>query len=159
MSEESGKNSKTQLALAVARGVSINAWARASGVPRRTAFRWAKEPAVRKMVESYRRRLIDQAVGLMTQHTAVAAKAIVSIAQRGDSDTVSPRAARAVFNDMIAVSNYSGLEERMTKIERRLQARRARSDGTAAGQTSADFRPVASPPAKPPGASAGTGPG
>jgi hypothetical protein len=38
---------KTQLALAFAHGVSAAKWARANGVPRNTAYRWAKDPVVR----------------------------------------------------------------------------------------------------------------
>jgi hypothetical protein len=61
-SEESHKSTKTQPALAVAPVASAVAWPRTRGVPRRTAFRWAKVRDVRKAVESYRRRTIDQAV-------------------------------------------------------------------------------------------------
>jgi hypothetical protein len=54
-----------RLAMAVAQGKSITAWARQNGVPRRTAQRWAAEPDVRRQVEDWRRRVLDRALGYM----------------------------------------------------------------------------------------------
>jgi hypothetical protein len=48
MSEEPHKGAKTQLALAVAQGLRVAAWARTNGVPRRTAFRWATDGSARR---------------------------------------------------------------------------------------------------------------
>jgi hypothetical protein len=47
MSEEPPKTTETQIDLAVAQGAAIAIWARTMGVPRRTAFRWAKEGSAR----------------------------------------------------------------------------------------------------------------
>src|SRR5271165_5908695 len=123
MSEEPIKGTKTQLAVALAQGHSVAKWARDNDVPRTTAFRWARDPEVRKAVESCRRRVMDQAVGRMTGHTAEAIKGIVRIAWNTKSDTVELRAWLAVISDMMAVSKYSGMEVRMTEIEARLDAR------------------------------------
>jgi hypothetical protein len=84
MSEEPRKSqngTQTQLALTVAQGAQIAAWARTNGVPRRTAFWWAKEPDVGKGVEAYRRRTIDLAVGQMAKGTTEAAELILNIAR------------------------------------------------------------------------------
>jgi hypothetical protein len=105
MSEATQKSTKTQLALAIAQGLPISARARTRGVPRRTAFRWAKERDVRKAVESYRRRTIDQAVGRMAKGTTEAADLILKIACEADTYAVRLRAARAVFSDMIRGDN------------------------------------------------------
>jgi hypothetical protein len=51
MVEENREGMKPELAIALARGISVGAWARARGVPRSTVYRWALEPEVRKMVE------------------------------------------------------------------------------------------------------------
>jgi hypothetical protein len=124
MAGEHRKSTKAQLALALARGVSAAQWARANDVTKMTAYRWAKDPMVRKAVDSYRRRSIDQAIGRMTKQTTRATDVIVAIANHAKSDSVRLRAARAIFSDMMAVSRYSGLEERMTEIEELpLQAR------------------------------------
>jgi hypothetical protein len=44
MEKEVRRHKKMNLALAVAGGESIAAWARQNGVPERTAFYWAKDP-------------------------------------------------------------------------------------------------------------------
>jgi hypothetical protein len=124
MSGEARKSGKTQLALALAQGVSIAAWAHANAVPAPTAFRWARDPAVRKAVESYRRRTIDQAVGLMAKNSTKAARIIVAAAVHAESESVRLRAARAIFSDMMTVSKYVGLEERMTEIEEQVAQQR-----------------------------------
>ena len=129
ISEEPRKGTKTQLALAIAQGVPIAAWARGSGVARRTAFYWAKQPDVRKAVLYHRRRVLDRAVGRMTQFSNDAVDTIRRISREGDSDSVQLRAARALLSDMIAVSKYSGLEERMTELEEGLE----RPNGAASG--------------------------
>jgi len=47
MPEERPRSRKTELALAIANGTSVTAWARGNQVPKRTAYRWAGEPKVR----------------------------------------------------------------------------------------------------------------
>jgi hypothetical protein len=125
MSEQPQKSTKTQLALAVAQGVSIEKWARKSGVPRRTAFRWAKEREVRRVVQAYRRRVIDQAVGQMTKLSTRAVRTIGWLSEEGDSHAIRLKASRAVLSDIIKVSEFSGLEERITEIEDKLDKRDA----------------------------------
>ena len=80
---------------------------------------------VRKAVESYRRRSIDQAVGRMVRQSTLAADGIITIAKEATSDSVRLRAFRAIFSDMITVSKYSGLEARMCEIEEKLDQRDA----------------------------------
>ncbi len=49
--EEVLQDKKNKLAVAIARGESITVRARGNEVNRRTAFRWAKEPGVRRAIE------------------------------------------------------------------------------------------------------------
>ena len=108
MSEQPRKNTKTQLALAIAQGVSVEKWARTNGVPRRTAFLWAKEPEVRKVVQACRRRVIDQAVGQMTKLSTRAVHTIGWLSEKGDSHAIRLKASRAVLSDVIKVSRVLG---------------------------------------------------
>ena len=117
MTEEPRKNTKTQVALTLARGVSINTRTRANEVPKRTAYRWSKDPNVRKAVESCRRRSIDRAVGLMTRRATWVVGRITKLADSAESESVRLTALRSMFSDMIAVSKYSGLEGRLVEIE------------------------------------------
>jgi hypothetical protein len=51
MEKEVRRQKKIHLALAIAEGESIAAWAQQNGVSERTAFSWAKDPKVRREVE------------------------------------------------------------------------------------------------------------
>ena len=52
MEKEVRRHKKIHLALAVAEGESIAAWARQNGVPERTAQRWAQDRNVRREVDA-----------------------------------------------------------------------------------------------------------
>src|SRR6516162_3686593 len=52
MEKEVRRHKKIHLALAIAEGESIIAWAQHNGVPERTAFRWAQDPKVRREAEA-----------------------------------------------------------------------------------------------------------
>jgi len=69
---ERPRSRKTELALALANGTSVTAWARGNQVPKRTASRWAREPEVRAAVESCRRRAVDRAIGRMGRRVTLA---------------------------------------------------------------------------------------
>ncbi len=61
----------------------------------------------------------------MAKGTTDAAELILKIAHEADTYSVRLRAARAVFSDMIKVAKFSGMEERVTAIEDKLDARDA----------------------------------
>ena len=107
-------------AACVGNGVSAKSWARANAVPPNTAYRWAREPEVRKEVASCRQRLVSRALGRMARHTTRAADTIVRISREGDSDAVQLKAALAILSDLIAVARFSDLEERMLEVEEML---------------------------------------
>jgi hypothetical protein len=159
MAGEHRKSTKAQLALALAQGISAAKWARANDVTKMTAYRWAKDPTVRKAVESYRRRTIDQAVGRMTKQANRATEIIVRIANEAESDSVRLRAARAIFSDMMAVSNYSGLEVRMKEIEGQLKQRAGAASSAIASWTLPNYGRGATVAATPPAPPIGTGAG
>jgi hypothetical protein len=113
---------KSQLTLAIAKGTAVTTWARQNNVPRRTAFRWAREPEVKAAVERYRRRVLDRAVGRMTGGITWATRGIFDLAQGAASESVKLAALRAVVSDMMTISKFGGLEDRMTRIEEKLDA-------------------------------------
>jgi len=121
MHEERPRSRKTELALAIANGMSVTAWARANEVPKRTAYRWAREPEVRAAVESYRRRAVDRPIGRMARRVTWATDGIAKLAKDAESESVSLTALRAILSDMMAVSQFAGLEQRITEIEEQLR--------------------------------------
>jgi hypothetical protein len=117
MSEEPIEPNKLQLAVALAQGSSISEWARANNVAKETARRWSHEREVLDEIEAFRRHAIDRAVGILAKNASWAAGEICKLAGDAESESVKLSALRAVLADVIAVSKYSGLEERMGELE------------------------------------------
>ena len=115
--ESQAQDKKTSLALAIARGQSITAWARKNDVPVRSAFRWASDPMVRKSSEMWRRAALNQAIGRMTRRATKAADGIVKLAMYADSESIRLKAWRAILADQMAVAKFSTLEQRLTEVE------------------------------------------
>ena len=92
-------------------------------MPKRTAYRWAREPKVRAAVERSRRRAVDRAIGRMSHRVTWAAEGIAKLAESAASESVRLAANRAIFSDMMAVSEFADLEDRMTQIEGQLNER------------------------------------
>jgi hypothetical protein len=120
MPEDVRKNHKNQLALAIARGQSIAAWAKKNEVPRSTAFRSASDPKVRREVEASRRRALGRAIGQLASLSMKAADGITKLAQGAESESVQLRAWRAILADQMAVAKFSDPEYRMAEIEEQL---------------------------------------
>jgi hypothetical protein len=117
MSDEPREHNKLQLAVALAQGSSISAWARANNVAKETARRWAREPEVRAEIDAFRRRAVDRAVGVFAKRAGWAANGICKLARAAESESVRLRAFRAVLDELMAVSKFSGLDERMAELE------------------------------------------
>jgi hypothetical protein len=122
------RHKRINLALAVAEGESIDAWAKENGVSERTAFYWAKDPKVRREVVACRRRALNQAIGRLTGIAMNAAAGIVSLAQEAEAESVTLWAWRAALADQMAVSRFSDREYPMAEIEERLRERTGHTD-------------------------------
>jgi hypothetical protein len=123
MSDEERKKRKSQLARAVALGQSTEDWALQNGVAERTAYRWARDPKVKAVVNSHRRKALDHALGVMSGRVAGAARAIGALGQNAASESVQLGALKAVFTNLLAVSKFAGVELRLTELEERFNGR------------------------------------
>jgi hypothetical protein len=108
---------KNQFALAVAQGIQAAAWARDNGVPELVVGEWSSDEEVRKKVETYRREVLDRAVGGMNKLAPWVVEQLANLARDAESETVRLRSLRSILVEMMAVSRYAGLEFRMTEIE------------------------------------------
>jgi hypothetical protein len=120
MNIRNNRDQKAALALAIATGRTVKAWAKEHDVAERTAYTWARSPEVRKQVHRIRRRAIDRAVGRLSRHAAAAADQIARLSKEALSEAVRFQAARAVLADLMSVSNYAAFDDRLTKIEKRI---------------------------------------
>jgi hypothetical protein len=129
MNIRNNRDQKAALALALATGRTVRAWAKEHEVPERTAYKWARSPEVRKQVRRIRRRAIDRAVGRLSRYASAAAQQIANLAKGAQSESVKLQASRAVLADLMNVSNYATLEERLTEVEKRIAQTRAAEPG------------------------------
>jgi hypothetical protein len=120
MNQRNNRDQKAALALALAGGSTVKAWATAHDVPVRTAYTWARSPDVRKRVRRIQRRALERAIGCLSRHAAAAAGQIASLAKAAQSEAVKLQAARAVLADLMQVSDYADHEQRITELERRV---------------------------------------
>ena len=81
------------------------------------------------MVESFRRRVIDQAIGLLAKRTILAATGIAKLAVDAESESVRLNACRAVLSDTIAVSMHWNLEAKVAEVEEWYENERAAAGG------------------------------
>jgi hypothetical protein len=122
MSEEILESKKTGLAVVIAQGKSVRAWARQNEVPSSTAHYWANQPEVRRMAEDWRRRWLDRAVGRMASLAPAAVDGITKLAKGAEGESVQLRAWRSLLSDQIAVSKYAGWDRRLTNLEEKWTA-------------------------------------
>jgi len=119
MTGESTNSQKMLLAAAIAQGSSIAKWAASNGVPESTAYRWAAEPLVRCETLAIRRRVLEEAIGRMAAHANWAVDHIIELGGTASSESVRLSALRGLMSDLIAVSNFAGLETRVAELEER----------------------------------------
>ena len=118
MNIRNNRDQKAALALALATGRTVRAWAKEHDVPERTAYKWARSPEVLTMVRRIRRRAIDRAVGRLSRYASAAAGQIAKLAKGAESESVKLQAARAVLADLMQVANYAELDDRIAALER-----------------------------------------
>jgi hypothetical protein len=113
----------SKLALAIASGESVADWAKANGIVPRTAYDWARDPKLKRRVAAIRRKMLDQAIGLLAGGVANAAVILRQLSVEGDSESIKLSASRAILSDFMTVQSYAELDRRMAAIERRLEAK------------------------------------
>ena len=133
MQEDVRNDLKSELALMIARGKPINAWASQNEVPLPTAYRWSREPQVRGEVQEWRRFVLNLTIGRLAGLSLKATDGIAKLARAAESESVQLRAWRAVLADQMAVSKFSNLEHRMAEIEEQLRGRTGHADHTSGG--------------------------
>jgi hypothetical protein len=109
---------KTQLAFAIAQGRSVTSWARENQVPRSTAYRWARDTKVCRLVQICRCRARDRVIGQMARRVTSVSDQIADLATDARSESVRLRALRALFSGVVvAVPKFPASVYRRAKIE------------------------------------------
>ena len=121
MSTRNNDSQKSALALAMAAGTSVPAWAKENQVAKRTAYTWSRSEDVLEQVRRIRRRAMDRAVGRLARNATAAADQIARLARKATSEAVRLQASRAVLAELMAISNYATIEDRLAEVERKLR--------------------------------------
>ena len=115
-----------QLALAVAAGMKIRDWCEDNHVPVRTAYHWYKKDQFKQLVNEYRRRAVDRAIGKMAKNLAKAVSTIVRLIEEGQNDNVKLSAAKTLIDKLIDVESHSELKTELQQINERLTVQEKR---------------------------------
>jgi len=116
MAEKTGQNREITLVLGLARGLSVRAAATASGYSERQAHRKVADPEFRRKVSEMRTRLVDQAVGLLTDANVAAVETLRSLLD-GEPASVRLSAAKAVVELSVKLRENVEFSERLEKLE------------------------------------------
>lgn len=104
------------LLAALASGVSVAEAARRSGMSPRTVHRRLADPAFLRELQEARSRMVDAALGQLTESLTAAATSLRDLLQ-SDSDTIRLSAARAVFEIAGRLRDQVEFERRLTALE------------------------------------------
>lgn len=106
------------LVISVASGKAIAGWAEENKVSVKTAYMWTREPSFREAVATYRRELIDSAVGKLTDKTGDAVDTLSELMSDRYS-RIRLDAAIAVLDQVKHLATWSHLEGRIEALEKR----------------------------------------
>jgi hypothetical protein len=121
--EEISLNKRDQLALAIAQGNSIAGWARQNQVPESTAYKWSCDPDLRHRVRDLRRRYFDRTHGWLSVHSLWAVKGVKKLAEAAENESIQLRARRAILHDLMKVTEFADMEDRVESIEEEIRVR------------------------------------
>ncbi len=110
----------TDFALHVASGKKVAEWCEKHHIPLRTAYNWHETKEFKLLVEEYRDRAIDAAIGRMADNLSNAVEYIVKLVDEGTSETVRLSAAKTVIDKLVHVQNHLKLKAEIAEIDRRL---------------------------------------
>lgn len=106
------------MAVAVAGGMSVAEWCRATGTPERTAYAWSKLDEFTAMVREIQERTLASAVRKLAAGTTKAAEVLIGLLESEDERT-QLAAARAVLGDYEGFDSYIDVRKRIAILEER----------------------------------------
>jgi hypothetical protein len=113
-------NADVSLALAVSRGLTVEAAASAAGVSPRTAYRRLADPLFQVEVTEARMRIVEKAVGVLADGTVEAAQVLRELAREGPP-AVRLGAARALLQLYVWLRDEYDFDQRLAAVEAALK--------------------------------------
>ena len=123
MSTRNNESQKSALGLlAMAAGTSVPAWAKENQVAKGHCLHLVAKRGRPSWSPAHRRRAMDIcAVGRLARNATAAAAQIARLARKATSEAVRLQASRAVLAELMAISNYATIEDRLAEVERKLR--------------------------------------
>lgn len=105
-----------QLALAMARGQTLRAWAKAAGIAERTARNWSAHPEFKPLVIELREEIVKRAVARLAGSTVKAVTALVKLL-KSENEGTRLRAAQAILTNYSSLDMYSDIRGRLAALD------------------------------------------
>jgi hypothetical protein len=104
----------------------IPPWCKEHGVSPVTGRRWYRDESVRRLIEEYRNRVVDRAIGQMARGLGKAVKKMIELIEKGRTDAVKLGAAKALIEKLIDVQNHAELRAELKRLDQRLESQEQR---------------------------------
>jgi HEAT repeat protein len=111
-----------RLALALARGATRAEAAREAGCSERTCYVRLSDPGFRALVGRHRKRLVDEAFGVLAKVAAPAFREL-NLLLRDEDPKIRLSAARAIGVLLVRIGSYHAIDERISAVEEALKMR------------------------------------
>jgi hypothetical protein len=120
------KTLRPQLALWVAAGGKIRTWCEKNKIPRGTAYEWSKKDTFKQLVEDYRDRAVDRAIGKMAKNLGKAVETIVDLLKADRADHIKLSAAKTLIDELLRVQSHTQFKAELQQLNERLAVQEAR---------------------------------
>lgn len=111
------------LAVHVARGGRVSAWAKDKDISEHAAFRLHKKPGVQLRIATLRAEMTEAAVGMASNYLDRGMARLAQIIAKGEAgDTVMIAAVNALVAGMAKLKSIGDLEARIAKMEAEIAA-------------------------------------
>jgi hypothetical protein len=107
---------RERVALLLAEGKAIKAAAAEAGIGERTAYTWLADPRFQNHISDLRGRMVDTALGRLTDAATKAVDTLVGLLDDG-RDTVRLRAAFGILDSMARLREHVEFERRIAALE------------------------------------------
>jgi hypothetical protein len=90
-----------------------------------TAYDGHRSGDFQRLVEEFRRRAVDEAIGKMSKNLGKAVEKIVELVEKGTSESVQLSAAKTLIDKLLQVQSQAELKDEIRRLDERLAAAEA----------------------------------
>jgi len=103
--------------MCLARGETVAETAKLTGVSLRTMWRQLEDPEFNNHVRDARRRILDEAAGILAGAAAGAAKRLVEISEKAEKTSDRLKASTAILDYLMRLKGNADIEARLSQLE------------------------------------------